>query len=136
MRNFIKWIFLLILAGFFLVAGFLKVIDPVEFMRAILRYQLFPPVLAWIAALWVPWLEIAAALGLLLRSWRQAAAGLIILLLVAFEVLLGSAAYRGLNIDCGCLGTGAESSIQMALLRNLGLLLAAIILIILERQRK
>ncbi len=136
MRNVIKWIFLLALAAFFLVAGFLKVTDPVEFMRAILRYQLFAPTLAWVAALWVPWMEIAAALGLLLRSWRQASAGLIILLLIGFEILLGSAAYRGLDIDCGCLGSGAGSSVQLALLRNLGLLLAAIIVVILERPRK
>ena len=136
MSNVIKWILLLLLAAFFLTAGFLKVIDPVEFMRAILRYQLFPPTLAWIAALWVPWMEIAAALGLLLRSWRQASAALIILMLIGFEMLLGSAAYRGLDIDCGCLGSGAGLSVQLALLRNLGLLLVAIIIVILERSRK
>ena len=136
MKSTFKWILILLLAAFFLAAAVLKIVDPADFMRAILRYQVFPPVLAWVAALWVPWLEVAAALGLFFRSWRQAAAGLIILMLIGFEVLLASAAMRGLDIDCGCLGSGVELSVQLALLRNLGLLLLAIILIILERPSK
>ncbi|HSH09598.1 MAG TPA: MauE/DoxX family redox-associated membrane protein [Oceanipulchritudo sp.] len=133
MKTGIKWLILLVVCGFFLVAGLLKASDPAEFALSILRYRLVGEKLAWIAALWLPWLEMIAALALLWPRLRHAGIWLIFLLLLMFEVSLASAAWRGLDIDCGCLGSGTETSVEMALIRNLVLMGSLLVLVRLEK---
>jgi putative oxidoreductase len=125
MKKF-KWLAICALSIFFLVAGGLKLLEPVEFAQAILRYQLVEGHLAWAGALMVPWMEVVAAIGLLNSRWRSAACWLLLGLLCFFEVILLSALFRGLDIDCGCLGTNATSSVSFALMRNI--LLIAVLL--------
>lgn len=125
MMRILKFIIIWSISAFFLVAGILKLADPVEFGRAILRYRLVGVELAWIAALWLPWLEALCALGLTLPGWRRASICLLLGLLMFFEIVLLSAFLRGLDIDCGCLGTNSSGSLSFALIRN-GFLAAAL----------
>ena len=129
MKKF-KWLAICALSIFFMAAGGLKLLEPVEFAQAILGYQLIEGNLAWAGALMVPWMEVIAAIGLLVGRWRLAACWLLLGLLCFFEVILLSALYRGLDIDCGCLGTNASSSVSFALMRNI--LLIAILLFVLK----
>ena len=126
MKAIAKWVLLVVVAGFFLLAGVLKLADPVEFARSILRYRLAGEQLSWLVALWLPWIEIGAASVLLPGTWRRAGLILLFGLLLAFQLALASAAVRGLDIDCGCLGGAVPTSIGFALLRNF-LLMAAIL---------
>jgi uncharacterized membrane protein len=117
---------IVLLAGiglFFLASGILKLLDPVEFALAILRYRIVGESLAAIFALVVPWTEIVVCIGLCLKSWRAAALLLIIALLCVFELALASAWIRGLDIECGCMGSGVATSIQFAFFRNILLFL-------------
>jgi putative oxidoreductase len=113
---------LLIAGGFFIVAGASKLPDPVAFMDSIENYRLVRGLPAFAAAIYLPILEILAGLALFFRSWRKAGAVLLAGMLLIFEVALASAALRGLDIDCGCLGSGAASGVGFAFVRNLVLL--------------
>ena len=135
MMRILKCVIIWSISAFFLVAGILKLVDPVEFGRAILRYQLVGAQLAWIGALWLPWLEVLCALGLNFPSWRRAAICLLLGLLIFFEMVLISALMRGLDIDCGCLGTNAPGSLSFAMLRNVFLAAALAILFIFDNAR-
>ena len=50
-------------------------------------------------------------------------------LLAFFEIVLFSALLRGLDIECGCLGTNVSSSLSFAIIRN-GVLITFLILLI------
>jgi uncharacterized membrane protein YphA (DoxX/SURF4 family) len=129
-----------VLGGVFLVAGLLKAIDPQSSVAAVRAYQLLPPSLVTIVGWGLPFAEIA--LGLLLLAGiatRAVAAGAAILLLV-FIAAVVSVAARGLSIDCGCFGGGAEVSpgqtaYGIELVREAGLLLLAVWLVWQPRSR-
>ena len=104
---------------FFLMAGLTKIVDPRAFAESILNYRLTGPVLSIALAYWIPWIEVAAVVALAFRNWRRAGLCLMLALLCIFEVILLSAFLRGLDIDCGCLGTKASTSVTMAMGRNL-----------------
>lgn len=114
-----------ILAAIFIYAGYAKLREPwPQFAVAINSFQLVP--LNWLEPLakYVPWAELLLGLwvlsGFLLR-WS----GLVTSLVLAFffAVLIRSYAL-GLNVDCGCFGSGeaplgpkrlAEEAVMLAL---------------------
>jgi putative oxidoreductase len=107
-RLVIYWTVKLVVAGSFLYAGLLKAWQPGQLQIDIERYRIVPAWLAWVAAAWLPYLEILAATALLHR--RSAAGGRLLLagLLVVFVAALISAWVRGLNVHCGCFGGGPD----------------------------
>ncbi|HLP06827.1 MAG TPA: MauE/DoxX family redox-associated membrane protein [Opitutaceae bacterium] len=98
----------LALAAVFVVAAVAKIADPAAFHDAILSYRLLPAPLTAAVALWLPWLELCAGLALLRPRHRDAALGLIFALTAVFLVALGQAAWRELDIVCGCFGRPAS----------------------------
>jgi uncharacterized membrane protein YphA (DoxX/SURF4 family) len=120
----------LVLAGVFLLAGALKVVDPQGAVQAVRAYELLPPSLETLVGYGLPFLEIALGLllagGILTRITAAAAAAL----LVVFILGVASAAARGLSIDCGCFGGGGtvapgQTRYGGEIARDLGLLLLA-----------
>ena len=111
------------LAVLFLVFGASKAWDPAAFAGDIAGYRLTPWAVTFVAALYLPWLEIAAGLGLFSRRTRGGALLIISGLLVVFCGALASAWWRNLDIHCGCFG-GGGSGVRLALARNLLLLVA------------
>lgn len=99
-----QWIVRWIIGLLFLAAALPKMVAPQEFAFAVFRYHLLPNELINVAALVLPWLELVAAVALLLpvSSWRQAAAALLVGLLCVFTVAIIINLARGLDIDCGC----------------------------------
>lgn len=131
------------LAWTFLHAGVLKVWDfakaqpaTPDFVVAIQQYHLLPsPDLAVLLAVYLPWVEILAALALFIRRVQLGAALTICTLTVVFMSALGSAWSRGLRIDCGCFGRDEISTdFPTLLLRDGCILLAAIVLLIRDRR--
>lgn len=110
------------LAGLFLYTGATKALDPGLLAQDIANYRVLPEALVGPTALLLPALELAAAAGLLLRSYAGGAALLTGLMLLAFAGAMGQARLRGIDLDCGCFGTAASSAVswnKVAL--NLGL---------------
>ena len=121
--DYVTWIYhglRLALAGVFIYAGFVKLLDPRTFAHAIAQYDLVPEGLLPLVAIALPGLELLAGLGLILEV--RGSLTVIGILLLIFLVILGYAVWQNLDIDCGCF-TGdeldAQKSVKTALWRDL-----------------
>jgi uncharacterized membrane protein YphA (DoxX/SURF4 family) len=88
------------LAGIFIYAGFIKLLDPLAFAHAIAQYDLIPAGLLPLVAVGLPALELLAGVGLSCEV--RGSLTIIALLLLIFLVILGYAVWHNLDIDCGC----------------------------------
>ena len=124
------------LGGLLIVAGALKLRAPVAFATELANYQLLPALAPYVAAL-LPVVElvVGGALVVAPRAWRRAAALGALALLAAFTVAVGSAFFRGINIDCGCFGTGGGPITGLTLARNVALMTAAIASVVFDADR-
>ena len=86
----------LLLAGVFLWAGAQKARNPQLFTLDLEAYRLLPGQSVLPIAYYLPWLEIATGLSLLVPALRRAALGLSIVLLLVFTSMLSIAWARGL----------------------------------------
>ncbi len=116
----------LVLVAVFVSAALPKLQDPAAFAVDIQNYRLSGPVVAAWGATVLPWLELTIGVGLLTRSLRRVSGLVIAALLILFIGLHASAWLRGLDVACGCFGSGAASSSPadygISILRNLALL--------------
>jgi putative oxidoreductase len=126
------------LAWTFIHAGAIKIWDfaqarpaTPDFVVAIQQYRLLPsPDLAVLIAVYLPWVEIFAALGLFIRRVQLGAALVIAGLTGIFMTALASAWARGLRIECGCFGRDSVSTdVPALLIRDACILLAALVLL-------
>ena len=99
-----------------------KIADPSSFAVDIATYDLLPLVLVNLAAITLPWIELAAGL-MLIVGWRVRTAVLLVAgMMVAFLAALVWALAHGLNMSCGCFASQgvAEDPISwLTLLRDL-----------------
>jgi len=115
----------LALALVFLYAGVSKLRDVTVFAGHVAAYQILPYAMNYLVAVTLPYIEVLAGLLLLfnvrVRPALVATGGMT----VVFMLALGSVLLRGLEIDCGCFnpGEGESVSAQLALLRDIGLML-------------
>lgn len=126
--NKMRTVMFLLVGGVFLFAGVSKALDPAAFALAIYHYKVLPWKSSAVLALYLPYLEIVSAGGLLFRSTRQAALVVILLMTVLFTAALISAAVRGLDISCGCFGT-ATTNLSAAIFKNCLLTVATLALL-------
>lgn len=105
MMVWVQIIVRLIVAGLFVYAGVIKVINPDTFLTDIESYRLVPYHLAWVVAFYLPPLEILCGLGLLWPKTRVSSTVILVGLMVVFVVAISVAWARGLDISCGCFGT-------------------------------
>ena len=133
----------LAVAGIFLTAGVMKIWDfaharpaTPDFTIAIQHYELLSPDLSVLLAVYLPWLEVIAALALFARRLALGAAAAMLGMSAMFLAAIGSAWWRGLNIACGCFGKDeATTDYRMLILRDLALLAAVAILVVHEWRR-
>jgi uncharacterized membrane protein len=92
----------LILAAIFLLASVPKIIAPHEFAVAVFRYQLLPDAAINLMALFLPWLELVAAIAILIPRTSAAAAAVFFGLLAVFTAAISINLLRGIDISCGC----------------------------------
>ncbi|MBM0240267.1 DoxX family membrane protein [Micromonospora sp. ATA32] len=127
------------LAAVWLVAGGSKVGDLAASGRAVNAYQVMPYDVATVIGAALPFVELALGMLLLLGLATRLAAGVSAALLVVFITGIASAWSRGLNIDCGCFGSGGQLAAGQApsylpeILRDLGFLALAGFLLIWPR---
>ena len=124
----VRQILLAVISVFFLFAGISKILDAGAFSIAIEQYQLVGGALSWGIALWLPWVECLSAVGIWRKEWRVSSAIVLSGMLVVFQVALLSAMVRGLDISCGCFGSGTETGTLFSFARNFVLLAGVLIL--------
>jgi putative oxidoreductase len=122
------------LAIIFIYAAVPKILEVNEFTRSIRNYRILP---AWslnLLALWLPWIELIAGGGLLLKMWERGGSTIILVLLVIFTIAVISAVIRGLDIDCGCFGRTASDVARahrvgfQKIAGNIGMIVIAVLL--------
>jgi uncharacterized membrane protein YphA (DoxX/SURF4 family) len=129
------------LAAVFLIAGGTKISDLAASGRAVNAYQLVSFDVAKVIGAVQPFLEIALGILLLIGIATRLIAGVGAVLLVLFIAGIGSAWARGLQIDCGCfskggaLGAGESPTYGWEILRDVGFLILAAILLWRPRTR-
>lgn len=135
----------LIVAGVFLYAGVMKIWDfrhgqsaTPDFTVAIQHFELLPnPDLAVLLAVYLPWLEVTAALTLFVKRLALGAASAITGMTLVFLGAILSAWARGLDISCGCFGKEAVATNYPSLvIRDVLLLAAALALVLWEARRE
>lgn len=128
----------LVLGATMLYAGAVKALDPGAFAASLERYHLFPAFLLAPLAAGLPWLEIVSGGALALNRLTAGASALCTALGVGFVVALGSAWWRGLDIDCGCFGGDAAGSgnLALALGRAAGILGLAVALLFITGRKE
>jgi putative oxidoreductase len=100
------------LAGLFLYAGALKLLDPTAFAQDLSHYRLLPEALSAPLAVGLPVLEVVAGLALLTPTYLRGGAALSALMLLAFSGAMAQAKLRGINLDCGCFGAAAQLQVS------------------------
>ncbi len=95
-----RWVVGLIFLG----AGALKITDTQHFAQAVQNYQLTSWTGSMLIAIYLPWLEIVAAMALLAQRLYRGALTVISALTLLFLGTITSAWWRDLDISCGCFG--------------------------------
>lgn len=118
----------LVVGGVWIVAGWLKIPDPSESVRAVRAYELLPEGIVPAVGYGLPILELVIGAMLVVGLATRITAAISAVLLVAFIIGIASAWARGLQIDCGCFGGGgvvedATSKYPWEIARDVGLLL-------------
>ncbi len=122
------------IAAVLVYAGAMKLIDTRSFAEEIGNYRLLPS-LAPLLAVTLPTVEVVAGLALAFGrgALRQGAALLVLGLLAMFTLAVASARIRGIDVRCGCFGTGGGPVTTLVVLRDALFVLWAALVFRLER---
>lgn len=117
------------LAGILAFAAYTK-LPPALSIQSVEAYQLFPSGIAEFIGITLPLLEFALALLLLVGLATRYVGAATAVLMLLFIAGIISAWARGLNIDCGCFGTGGavepgETAYGVDIARDIGFILLA-----------
>jgi putative oxidoreductase len=131
----LHWASRIILAGIFLYSGYVKIDQFLAFESALYRYKLFPDSLIIPIAQYLPWVEVALGVSLLVgwkvRYFAAFTAGLLSL----FSTILVITYLRGIDAECGCFGVGGRIT-PWTIGRDALILLPAIFLVLEARIRR
>lgn len=157
-KSYILWRILdFVLGGIFIFAGLAKILDldhligdlqhlqfaaaladarglslanPADFASDIDNFKILSWPISVALALYVPWLEIICALGLLFRFLYRGALSILIASILVFTLAIVAAKVRGLDITCGCFGHASQHwSFASHLVMNLTILAALLALL-------
>ena len=98
----------LVLGFVFVYAGAEKIAIPESFALSILNYKLFPLWLINFTAIILPWIELTTGMFLIFGITVKENSMIIFTLLITFNIAIIISLARGLNIDCGCFGSGTK----------------------------
>jgi uncharacterized membrane protein YphA (DoxX/SURF4 family) len=96
----------LLTGGVWIVAGALKVTNPVGSIEAVRAYDLLPWSVVEPLGYALPAIEIVVGVALVVGVFTRGAAVVSALLFIAFIIGIASVWARGIEIDCGCFGGG------------------------------
>ena len=93
-----------VVGGLFLISAIGKIMAPEAFVEEVRAHEMLPIVMTNSVAYVLPWVELFAALLLVMSVWRKEARFLIAALLVVFTIAKVYTYAQGKVIDCGCGG--------------------------------
>jgi uncharacterized membrane protein YphA (DoxX/SURF4 family) len=108
-RNLAWRILELAVGALFVYAGALKVWDPIGFAGDIENYHILPWVVGALLALYLPWLEIACGIALIVHRAQRGALAILTALMLVFIGASIIAKARGIDVSCGCFGHMARN---------------------------
>ncbi len=124
------------LGGAFLYAAWLKLREPwMLFAMAVDAYKLLPQWAVILVARTLPWAELLLGLLLIAGKWMRFTSAAVSALLAGFLAMMAFTYFKGLQIDCGCFGSGDPISLR-TLARDSGLLAAAVVLTVMSFRRR
>lgn len=110
----------------FAVASLSKIGDLRAFALQVHNFRLAPIWSENLIAMTLPWIELTAALALLLGFRARGAAWIVATLLAGFTLGVAAAMARGLDFECGCFGTADHTRVgAVKLVENLLMLTVA-----------
>ncbi len=124
-----------LLLGIVLIwAALPKLHDPLTFTQAVRAYDATPEWLSKGIGYGLPVLELCLGIALILGVTVRIAASVAAVLFLVFLIGLIQAAARGIKLTCGCFGgggaTAGQTSYTLDILRDAGLLIVAVFLVI------
>jgi uncharacterized membrane protein YphA (DoxX/SURF4 family) len=124
------------LGGAFLYAAWLKLREPwMLFAMAVDAYKLLPQWAVILVARTLPWAELLLGLLLIAGRWIRFTSAAASALLAGFLATMAFSYLKGMQIDCGCFGSGDPIS-PRTLARDSGLLAAALLLTMMSFRRR
>ena len=93
---------------YFIYASMVKILYPAQFAVVMENYRMFPYWAIKMAAVIVPWTELFCGLFLIIGLRTRAAAAIIILLFLVFNIIVGANVIIGSTFSCGCYDTVGE----------------------------
>jgi len=117
-----------LLLGFvFIYAAVEKIADPEGFAVSISNYRILPTALINIFAVAFPWIELISGILIIYGVCVKENSFIIGSLMLIFTVMVLVAVLRGLDIDCGCFGTGDASKVGLTkIIENIVLIVVSI----------
>jgi uncharacterized membrane protein YphA (DoxX/SURF4 family) len=116
----------IVIGVLFVWSALAKLGDLGSFATEVHNFRIVPVATENLLALTLPWIELIAALALILNVRARAGAAVITALLGVFTLGVVAAVVRGLDIECGCFGTSHASRVGLRkILENVGMLVVA-----------
>jgi putative oxidoreductase len=107
-------------------AALAKLGDLQAFAHQVHNFRVLPIAAENLVAMTLPWVELVAALSLVLAVRPRAGSVVTTVLLAVFTLGVIQAVARGLDFECGCFGTSDASRVGLGkILQNLGMLALA-----------
>jgi uncharacterized membrane protein YphA (DoxX/SURF4 family) len=112
----------------FAASSLAKLGDLHSFAEQVHNFKLLPVALDHLVAMTLPWIELVAALALLLGIRARSGSMVASALMVVFTLGVLIAMARGLDIECGCFGTADGTRVGLVkVLENSGMLALALV---------
>lgn len=116
----------LYLALVFILSGIDKINDLAGFAQSIENYRILPIYAVNIFAIIIPWIEVVAGGLLLIGLYIRENSLIIGTLTVIFTIAVIIAVLKGLDIDCGCMGTHDGQKVGLIkMIENISLIIVA-----------
>lgn len=122
--------FRVILAAFFLVSSYGKLVDIERYsVDAVYNFGVLPMVLARPFGLIMPFIELLCGLGLLLGVLTRLSAVGIALMSVAFFIAKAVVLSQGRSIECGCFGAVVDTLASVTIFMDLPTMALALLIL-------
>lgn len=103
-RMTLRRLFEVLIGLVFLISGLVKLRDPSNFLAEMEAFSFLPYTIAFTTALFLPWLELIAALCVITSRLMKGALAILGILTAGFIVFLSVARYYEIDANCGCFG--------------------------------
>ncbi len=121
--------FRLILAAFFLVSAYGKLVDVERYsVDAVYNFGILPMVLARPFGLVIPFIELLCGLGILFGVFTRLSALGIGLMSLSFFIAKAIVLSQGRSIDCGCFGAVIDTLASVTIFLDLPMVFLAVVI--------